>query len=59
METTSTKILIHSIGESGVEALTRYIDQQKEHHRRVRFKEELIRLLKKYRIEYDERCLWT
>ena len=34
-----------SIGESGVEALTRYIDNQKEHHRKMTFKEELIMLL--------------
>jgi REP element-mobilizing transposase RayT len=48
-----------SVGQSGVEALTRYIDRQKEHHRRMTFKEKLITLLKKHHIEYDERYIWT
>ncbi len=47
-----------SIGESGVPALQRYIANQKEHHRKITFKEELIAFLKKYGIEYDERYIW-
>ncbi|HEY6332723.1 MAG TPA: transposase [Blastocatellia bacterium] len=47
-----------SIGESGVPALKRYIAKQKEHHKKIRFEDEFIALLKKYNIEYDERYLW-
>jgi putative transposase len=48
-----------SIGESGVDRLTGYISRQKLHHQRKSFKEELLDLLKKYKIEYDERYIWT
>ncbi len=47
-----------SIGQSNVPALKRYIAQQKEHHTKRTFQEELIELLKKYEVEYDERYLW-
>ena len=48
-----------SIGESGVPALKRYIANQKEHHRKVTFQEELIEFLKKYGVAYDERYIWA
>jgi len=48
-----------SIGESNVPALKRYIAGQKERHKRQTFEEEFVALLKKYRIEYDERYLWS
>jgi len=35
-----------------------YIRNQREHHQRVTFQEEFLALLKKHRIEYDERYLW-
>ena len=47
-----------SLGESQLDALIRYIDTQKEHHRTRAFREELLDLLRKYRVEYDERYLW-
>jgi REP element-mobilizing transposase RayT len=47
-----------SIGQSQVEALQRYIAAQKERHRKQTFEEELVNLLKKYQVEYDERYLW-
>ena len=37
---------------------SRYISYQVEHHRKRTFQEELIALLKKSGIEYDERYLW-
>ena len=46
------------IGQSNVEALKRYIANQKEHHRKKTFQEEYIEFLKKYNIEYDERYVW-
>ena len=48
-----------SIGESAVEQVTRYIKDQKIHHRRTTFQEELVIFLKKYKVKYDERYLWT
>jgi REP element-mobilizing transposase RayT len=47
-----------SIGESGAPALKKYIAEQKEHHRKKTFQEELREFLKLYHIEYDERYVW-
>ena len=47
-----------SVSESQVPAVRRYIRNQAEHHRRVPFKEELITMLRKNRIEFDERYLF-
>jgi putative transposase len=46
-----------SVSESQVEKVRRYIENQESHHRRVSFKEELIELLKRHGVEYDERYL--
>ena len=46
------------IGQSNIEALKRYIANQKEHHRQKTFQEEYMEFLKKYNIEYDERYVW-
>ena len=35
-----------------------YIKNQQEHHRKMTFQEEFLALLKKNRLEYDERYLW-
>lgn len=47
-----------SIGRSNVPAMKRYIACQKEHHRRRSFQDEFRELLRKYRIDYDERYVW-
>jgi len=47
-----------TIGQSNVAALKRYIELQKNHHRRRSFEEELLGLLKKYGVEYDEQYIW-
>ncbi len=47
-----------SIGQSQVDALKQYIQNQKEHHKKRTFKEELLEILKRYEIKYDERYLW-
>jgi REP element-mobilizing transposase RayT len=47
-----------SISESQVPAVRAYVRNQKEHHKRYTFKEELITLLEKHGIEYDERYIW-
>jgi len=47
-----------SIGQSGVEALKKYIAIQKEHHKKKTFQDEFRAFLKAYNIEYDERYVW-
>jgi len=46
-----------SVSESQVARVRRYIQNQESHHAQVSFRDELITLLKKHRIEYDERYL--
>ncbi len=48
---------IFSVSESRVEKVRRYIQNQEAHHKKVSFKDELIALLKKNGISYDERYL--
>jgi REP element-mobilizing transposase RayT len=38
--------------------ISRYIENQHEHHRKKTFKEEYLEFLKKNEAEYDERYLW-
>jgi putative transposase len=47
-----------SVSDSQVQAVTKYIRSQKEHHRKQTFQEEFVALLRKHGIEYDERFLW-
>jgi REP element-mobilizing transposase RayT len=47
-----------SVSQSNVEDVRRYIERQKEHHRRMTFQEELRALFQKHGIEYDERYVW-
>ncbi len=48
-----------SVSQSRVPAVRRYLENQEEHHRRWSFKQELISLLEKHGVEYDERYLWN
>jgi putative transposase len=47
-----------SVSQSNLETVRGYIANQEEHHRRMTFKEELIELLKRHGIEYDERYVF-
>jgi REP element-mobilizing transposase RayT len=47
-----------TVSESQVERVVEYIRNQKNHHKRKTFKQELIELLVKNRVEYEERYLW-
>lgn len=47
-----------SIGQSQTSNVKRYIQSQKQHHRRLTFQDEFRKFLKKYQIEYDERYVW-
>ena len=43
---------------SQVEETIKYIQKQKEHHRKTSFQDEFLKILKKHGIEYDERYIW-
>jgi putative transposase len=47
-----------SISPGHVDALIGYISNQAEHHKTETFQDEFRRLLKKYKVEYDERYVW-
>ena len=47
-----------SVSPSHVQALTQYIENQREHHSNASFKEEYLGLLKRYDMDYDENFLW-
>ena len=49
---------LFSVSPSHLEAVRQYILNQEEHHRKLSFQEELLRILKKYRVRYDETYLW-
>jgi len=44
-----------SVSRSVLPRVVQYIEAQREHHRKTTFKEELIALLKRHGVEYDER----
>jgi len=47
-----------SVSESQVDRVQRYIRTQREHHRRTTFREEYLALLRKHKIEFDERYVF-
>ncbi|MDR1897874.1 MAG: IS200/IS605 family transposase [Prevotellaceae bacterium] len=47
-----------SVSSSRKPNVENYIRNQKKHHKAIGFQEELLKFLKEYNIEYDERYLW-
>ena len=47
-----------SVSQSNVEDVKRYIRNQREHHRKMTFQDELRALFERHQIEYDERYVW-
>lgn len=47
-----------SYSHSQIDNVIKYIMNQKEHHRKITFKEEYIDFLKKFEIEHDEKFLF-
>ena len=47
-----------SVSVSQLDSIIGYIKGQEAHHKKMSFQEEFLALLKKHRIEYDERYLW-
>ncbi len=48
-----------SVSESNVAAVAKYIATQEEHHRKQSFQEEFVAFLKKNKVSYDERYIWS
>lgn len=48
-----------TVSKSQADAVLAYIRNQARHHRRKTFKQELISLLDKHEIEYEEKYLWA
>ena len=46
-----------TVSQSNIEAVREYISRQKEHHRKVSFRDEFIQFLRENGIEYDERFI--
>ncbi len=47
-----------SVSESQINRVIRYINTQKQHHEKKSFEDELVDILKKHNVEYDNRYLW-
>ncbi len=47
-----------TVSESQLPIVRRYVRTQEEHHRKVTFQEEYLALLKRNRIDYDERYVF-
>ena len=47
-----------SVSVSQLDNVVEYIRNQPSHHKTMTFQEEFLNLLKRHRIEYDERYLW-
>ena len=47
-----------TVSKSHLNIVTEYIQDQRTHHRDLSFQAELLALLEKHEIEYDERYLW-
>ncbi len=49
---------VFSVSSSKIPVVEKYIRNQKEHHKKESFKDELRKFFKKYNIEFDERYVW-
>ena len=49
---------VFSVSESNVAAVTKYIAEQEEHHKKHSFQDEYVAFLKKNHVKYDERYIW-
>lgn len=47
-----------TVSKSQIEPVRKYILEQKEHHQHGDFKSELLGLLDKHEIEFDDRYVW-
>ncbi len=47
-----------SVGQTQVEDVMKYVANQKEHHKKKSFENEMRDFYRKYEIEFDERYVW-
>lgn len=47
-----------SVNPMGVDRVIRYIENQKKHHQKIKFQDEMRIIFKKYKIEFEERYVW-
>jgi REP element-mobilizing transposase RayT len=47
-----------SVSHSNLDGVSRYIENEEEHHRKMSFQDELRALLKRHEIALDERFIW-
>lgn len=47
-----------SVNPYQLDTVKQYVDNQKEHHKKVSFQDELRAFLIKYKVDFDERYLW-
>ena len=47
-----------SYSRSQIDDVIKYINKQEEHHKKSSFKEEYLKMLQKFEIEYDDRYLF-
>ncbi|AKK73699.1 transposase [Chryseobacterium gallinarum] len=47
-----------SVGEKDIYTVKNYIKNQRQHHQTQNFKNEMIEILEKHNMEYDEKYLW-
>jgi len=48
-----------SVSQSLVGKVREYIENQENHHKNTPFQDELVSLLKRHGVEYDEEYIWT
>ncbi|MDD4514236.1 transposase [Massilibacteroides sp.] len=49
----------YSVSQSKVKVVKEYINLQKEHHKKYSFKDEYLRFLSEYNIDFNEQYLWN
>ena len=47
-----------SLGKTQLTPKTKYIENQKEHHKKTSFREEYLKVLKEYEVDFDERYIF-
>ena len=47
-----------SVNPAEVDIVIKYIENQKEHHKKKTFQDEYRAFLNKYKVDYDERYIW-
>jgi REP element-mobilizing transposase RayT len=49
----------YSVSQSKVSVVEKYIENQKEHHKKETFQDEYVKFLREYNVDFDEKYLWT